>query len=78
MKDRFYLRIGTDTLEEAQGFLTRAAAVREFRIVATELWGFGQSIEASLHRAPDRDHVAEYPDWVLSIGPRGGIVIDRA
>lgn len=78
MKDRFYLRIGTDTLEEAQCFLTRTAAVREFRIVATELWGFGQRIEASLHRAPDREHVAEYPDWVLSIGPRGGIVVDRA
>jgi hypothetical protein len=78
MKDRFYLRIGDDTLEEAAGFLTRAAAVREFQIVATELWGFGQRLEATLHRAPDREHVAEYPDWVLSIGPRGGVVVDRA
>lgn len=78
MKNRFYLRIGTDSVEEAACFLTLAAAVREFRFVAQELWSFGQSIEASLHRAPDREHVAEYPDWVLSIGPRGGIVVDRA
>lgn len=78
MKDRFYLRMGSDTLEESQGFLTRAAAVREFRIVATELWNFGQRLEASIHKAPDREHLAEYPDWVLSIGPRGGMVVDRA
>lgn len=78
MKNRFYLRIDSDTLEQAACFLTRAAAVREFRIVATELWNFGQRLEATIHRAPDREHVAEYPDWVLSIGPRGGIVVDRA
>lgn len=78
MKDRFYLRMGSDTLEESQGFLTRAAAVREFQIVATELWNFGQRLEASIHKAPDREHLGEYPDWVLSIGPRGGVVIDRA
>lgn len=78
MKDRFYLRIGTDSVEEALAFLTKEAAIRNFRFVAQELWSFGQSIEASLHRAPDREHVTEYPDWVLSIGPRGGIVVDRA
>lgn len=78
MKDRFYLRIGNDTLEEAQGFLSRTAAVRAFKTAALQLLDFGQSIEASIHRAKDRDHLDEYPDWVLSIGPRGGVVIDRA
>ena len=78
MKYRFYLRIGTDTLEEAQGFLNRTAAIRAFRTTALQLLDFGQEIEASIHKAKDREHLDEYPDWVLSIGPRGGVVVDRA
>lgn len=72
-----YLRIGADTLDEATQYHSVAAACGAFSVVARDLWRFGQSIEASVHIAPDRDHVVEYPDFVLSTGPKGGITKER-
>ena len=71
----FFLRIGDDHLEQAVPFKTKSAALDYFRSVAEHLIRFDQQIEASVHVAPDRDQVVEYPDWVLSLGPRGGLQV---
>jgi len=73
-----YLRIGDDYLEDAKRFASVRAACAHFRGVAEELDRYGQQIEASIHLAPSRDDVAEYPDFVLSLGPRGGLRVERA
>jgi len=72
-----YLRIGSDSLEQATAHRTMADAVAEFEEAARELDRYGQAIEASIHFAPNRAAIAEYPDRVLSLGPRGGVKIER-
>lgn len=78
MKKLFFLRIGNDFLEEASPFSSLRDAVQEYRAVAQELAGFDQRIEATVHIAPDRKSVAEYPDYVLALGPRGGVQLQGA
>ena len=72
-----FLRIGEDCLEDAVLCSSKAAAVDWFLVVAEELDRYGQEIEASLHYARSRDEVSEYPDFVLSLGPRGGVRCER-
>ena len=74
----FFLRIGDDCLEQAMSFRTKSAALDYYRAVAEDLQRFDQQIEATVHVAPDRDQVVEYPDWVLSLGPRGGLRVQAA
>ena len=76
-RSRNYLRIGDDDLDQARAYRTRAAAIDAFAEVARELDRFGQEIEASIHLAPCRDQINEYPDFVLSLGPRGGVRVER-
>lgn len=78
MLNLYFLRLGSDSLEEAIPFQSRQGAVRRFSIVARELASYGQEIEASIHVAPTRSLVGEYPDWVLQLGPRGGVQVHRA
>lgn len=73
MRPRHYLRLGFDPLESAMRFRTKADAVAHYREVATELDRYGQQIEATIHLALNRDDLAEYPDYALSLGPRGGV-----
>lgn len=74
---RCYLRIGNDTTEQAACHLTKASAIAEFAEAARELARYDQRIEASLHYAPSRVEIDDYPDFVLSLGPRGGIRCER-
>lgn len=78
MKDYWYLRIGNDSVEEAQRFTSKRDAVSAFRAVAAELAFYGQSIDASLHIAPRRSEVVEYPDFVLSLNENGRVVTEQA
>jgi hypothetical protein len=78
MRNKSFLRLGDDSLNRAIAYRSRAAAIEAFRAVASELDRYGQSIEATMHLAPDRDSVDEYPDFLLSLGPRGGVRVDRA
>ena len=78
MKNYWYLRIGNDELEEAQRFVNKRDAVSAYRMVAKELAFYGQSIDATLHIAPNRDAVVEYPDFVLSLNENGRVVIEQA
>lgn len=74
---RCFLRVGTDTIEEADACPSIEAAVEEFRETAHELARFGQGVEAFIHIARSRDDIVEYPDFVLSLGSRGGVVVRR-
>jgi len=78
MKNFWYLRIGDDTLEEALRFTQKVDAVSEYRRVAKELAQYGQAIDASLHIAPSRAEVVEYPDFVLSLNESGRVVTEQA
>jgi len=78
MKNFWYLRIGDDTLDEALRFAQKVDAVSEYRRVAKELAQYGQAIDASLHIAPSRAEVVEYPDFVLSLNESGRVVTEQA
>jgi hypothetical protein len=72
-----FLCFAGDPLDGATRCLSLTDALIEFHTVAKELNRFGQSIEASIHIAPTRKDIAEYPDYVLSLGPKGGIKKER-
>jgi hypothetical protein len=76
--DRYYLRLGSDDLDQARPYRTRADAVAAYSYAARELAQYGQDLDASVHLAPSRAELAEYPDLVLSLGPRGGLRVGRA
>lgn len=68
-----FLRMANDYLEEAEKCSSIAGAVRAFEHTARELARYGQYTEAAIHIAKTLDEVVEYPDYVLSLGPRGGV-----
>lgn len=72
-----FLCFAGEYLEGAQKCRSIEFAKGEFMAAATELDRFGQRIEATIHIAPRRAEIAEYPDFVLSLGPRGGLKIER-
>ena len=78
MRNKYFLCIGEDTLESARPYRTKAAAMAAFADVARELSRYGQEIDATVHLAPNRDATVEYPDLLLSLGPRGGVRVERA
>ena len=78
MSARYYLRLGSDDLDQARRYLTRSDAVAAYAYAARELAEYGQALDASVHLAPSRAELAEYPDLVLSLGPRGGVRVERA
>lgn len=78
-----YLRQGDDYLEDAKLMPSLQAAKDEFESAARELARFGQKIEATIHIYDPRVmngalFCHEYPDYVLSLGPKGGLRCDRA
>lgn len=74
----YYLRMGSDYLDQASKFGSKANALYAFETTARELARYDQHIEASLHIADSKDDLQEYPDFVLSLGPRGGLRCERA
>ena len=77
-EDLYFVRIGSDSLDEVRAFQSRSGAAAYFRRIAAELAQYGQAIEGSIHIAPRLSDIVEYPDYVLSLGPRGGLRIERA
>lgn len=73
----YYLCVGSDTIEDSSRHQRLRDAVDAFRDVAEELGHYEQRIAASVHIAPKRSECDEYPDYVLSVGPRGGIRCER-
>ena len=71
-----YLVIGSDTLDQAVRHDSIRAASLAFQRVAEDLDRFDQRVEGAIHLAPSRDAIVEYPDRVLSLGPRGGLRVE--
>lgn len=63
---KYFLRIGSDCLEDATPYRTLSAAKQAFKTVAEELDRYGQSIEATIHMADKASETVEYPDLLLS------------
>ena len=78
MKHFIFLRLGNDPLDNATRHSTIQEAVDAYAEAARELDRYGQKLEATLHLAPGWGLADEYPDYVLSMGPRGGIRRERA
>lgn len=86
---RCFLRIGNDYLEDAEECFSIEEAVDEYRAYAEDVLRFEDTCadaaihipdnaKASVAARPDpRDRLGEYPDYVLSIGPRGGVRKER-
>ena len=67
-----------DSLEDSRTYRTKSIALKAFADTAEELARYGQAIEATLHAKThydwnENDCVCEYPDFALSLGPRGGV-----
>lgn len=75
---RYFLRIGDDSLDDVIECRTLKDARLEYADVALELDRYGQKISASVHIAERADDCAEYPDYILELGPRCGINCQRA
>ncbi len=73
MKNLYFLRIGDDALEAARAYQTKAGAIAAYGRVARELWCYWQGFVATIDLAQRPADVAEYPDFILSLGPRGGV-----
>ncbi|WP_396329416.1 hypothetical protein [Burkholderia anthina] len=75
----YFLRMGGDYLDDAVKHTTKADAIASFRQTNEELDRFGNTpLDGSIHVASSKDDLAEYPDFVLSMGPRGGVRVERA
>lgn len=74
----YVMRYADSPREEVTRFETIDAATAAFIKRAGDLARFGQSVEASLHFLRYNGAWEEYPDYLLSIGPRGGVKRVRA
>jgi len=68
---------GAAFMHEYECYHAKHECLDSFRRTAEDLGRFGQAIEASVHIAPKRAEIAEHPDFVLSLGPRGGLRVER-
>ena len=73
-----FLRTGDESLEESTGYPSVKAAVAAYAACARELDRHGQTIDGTIHIADSREEVGEYPDFVLSLGPKGNVRKERA
>jgi len=73
-----FMRLGGAYLSDSLEFDAKHLALAEFRRAAKQLHRYGQTLQASLHIAPDRDSLVEYPDYTVTLGPRGGVQVQRA
>ena len=68
-----YLRMGDDALLDAEPCNSLAVARATYMAAARELDRYGQRITATVHIAASLTTAAEYPDYLLELGPRGGL-----
>lgn len=73
---RCYLLYAGSPHDEPIPFRSMSEAKDDFWVTAKELDRYGQAITASSHIAPTLSHMSEYPDYVLSLGPRGGLKVE--
>lgn len=68
-----YLRMGGIPLRDAIHCPSIRQAKQDFLATAQGLSRYGQSLDASIHIASREGNLKEYPDYVLGLGPRGGL-----
>jgi hypothetical protein len=85
-----YLRIGGDSIEDSSPCESISDAVGEYRRYVEDVLRFQDTADEAAIHIPDndkgsvaarpnpRDRLCDYPDYVLSVGPRGGIRKERA
>lgn len=85
-----FLQIGGDFIEDSIPCDSVDDAVWEYRRYVKDVMRFQDTAdEAAIHlidnspslaelRPDPRDRITDYPDYVLSVGPRGGIRKERA
>ena len=72
-----YLRMGGDALADAEPCRSLAVARASYMAAARELDRYGQKITATVHIATSLAAAAEYPDYLLELGARGGLQSTR-
>ena len=72
-----YLRYQADYLADAEACRSIAEAKAKFHQTAQQLDRYGQKIEATIHIAPALSEAAEYPDYLLSLSPKGKLVCEE-
>lgn len=74
-----YLNDGTSlTGPRYRQFDSLKEAKAQFLHDAEELARYGQVYEATAHLATSVEQIQEYPDYTLSLGPRGGLKCEKA
>jgi hypothetical protein len=73
-----FLRLGDDPVTEAQWCLSKGDAIDTYRRQAQALARHEQVLTGSIHIAPTLDQVVEDADFILSLGPRGGVKVEKA
>lgn len=69
-----FLRVGNDYLEDSVKCPSITYAMAEFKAINDEITSYGnQAIEASIHVGDSIGDIQEYPDFILTYGPRGGV-----
>ena len=71
---KWFLRVGGDTYEQMEQHKTLKDAKDSYFAGASQLARWGHELDAAVYRGCDSD----YPDYVLSIGPKGGLKCERA
>jgi hypothetical protein len=74
----YFLRHQGDAEPDPTPYAAKRHAMAVYEGTARGLYAYGQTHTATMHIADSLATVAEYPDFVLSLGPRGGIRCGRA
>lgn len=68
----------TGYLSDAIEYPSIKEAKADYEYSARQLDNYGQKLEATIHIAKSIDEVSEYPDYCLSLSPRGALHCQRA
>lgn len=74
----YFLHHQGDTTPDPTPYRAKSHALAAYAAVAKGLYVYGQTHGATLHRARSVADVREYPDFVLALGPRGGVRCDQS
>ena len=66
-----------DTFATPKAFRTKRRAILWFLRTATDLARIGQTFSATLHYG-SKDDFSDCPDCILTLGPRGGVKVEKA
>lgn len=68
----------TGYLSDAIAYDSIKDAKADFECSARELDSYGQKLGATIHIAKSRKELQDYPDYALSLSPRGALHCQRA